>query len=66
MYWRGCAIDNIADSLAEAFKADGITGMLIVGFDGNPEAVQMATVFTNLLSLAGGIVPLFVTVPGLT
>ncbi len=49
-----CANDNIAYGVIEAFKAEGITGVPIVAFDGNPEAVQMvidgallATVFTN-------------------
>lgn len=49
-----CANDNIAYGVLEACKAEGITGMPIVAYDGNPEAVQMvmdgdllATVFTN-------------------
>jgi ribose transport system substrate-binding protein len=49
-----CANDNIAYGVMEALKAEGIEGMPIVAYDGNPEAVQMvmdgkllATVFTN-------------------
>ena len=49
-----CANDNMAYGVVEAFKAEGISGIPIVAFDGNPEAVQMvidgtllATVFTN-------------------
>ena len=49
-----CANDNIAYGVLEALKAEGITGMPVVAYDGNPEAVKMvmdgdllATVFTN-------------------
>lgn len=56
-----CANDNMAYGVIEAFKAEGITGVPITAFDGNPEAVQMvidgtllATVFTNPL-WGGGI-----------
>lgn len=49
-----CANDNIAYGVLEALKAEGIEGMPVVAYDGNPEAVQMvmdgkllATVFTN-------------------
>ncbi len=49
-----CANDNMAYGVIEAFKAEGITGVPITAFDGNPEAVQkvidgelLATVFTN-------------------
>ncbi len=49
-----CANDNIAYGVIEALRAEGIEGMPIVSYDGNPEAVQMvmdgqllATVFTN-------------------
>jgi ribose transport system substrate-binding protein len=49
-----CANDNIAYGVIEALRAEGIEGMPIVAYDGNPEAVQMvldgtllATVFTN-------------------
>lgn len=49
-----CAADNIAYGVIEALLAEGITDMPIIGYDGNPEAVQLvmdgkllATVFTN-------------------
>ncbi|MCY4292880.1 MAG: sugar ABC transporter substrate-binding protein [Roseovarius sp.] len=49
-----CANDNMAYGVIEALKAEGITGMPITAFDGNPEAVDLvmggdllATVFTN-------------------
>jgi len=49
-----CANDNMAYGVIEAFKAEGISGIPITAFDGNPEAVDMvikgdllATVFTN-------------------
>jgi len=56
-----CANDNMAYGVIEAFKAEGITGVPITAFDGNPEAVEMvingellATVFTNPM-WGGGI-----------
>ena len=49
-----CANDNMAYGVIEALKAEGIEGMPITAFDGNPEAVDLvmkgellATVFTN-------------------
>ncbi|MFD1880227.1 sugar ABC transporter substrate-binding protein [Paracoccus pacificus] len=49
-----CANDNMAYGVLEALKAEGITDMPVVAYDGNPEAVQLimdgqllATVFTN-------------------
>ncbi|TPJ78767.1 sugar ABC transporter substrate-binding protein [Mesorhizobium sp. B2-5-13] len=49
-----CANDNIAYGVIEALRAEGIEGMPIVAYDGNPEAVKLvmdgkllATVFTN-------------------
>ncbi|MFT3972061.1 MAG: sugar ABC transporter substrate-binding protein [Amaricoccus sp.] len=49
-----CANDNIAYGVLEALRAEGIEGMPIVAYDGNPEAVKLvmdgkllATVFTN-------------------
>ncbi|WP_028717430.1 sugar ABC transporter substrate-binding protein [Paracoccus sp. J39] len=49
-----CAADNIAYGVIEALRAEGITDMPIVAYDGNPEAVKLvmdgqllATVFTN-------------------
>lgn len=49
-----CANDNMAYGVIEALRAEGITGMPITGFDGNPEAVDLVmrgelltTVFTN-------------------
>ena len=49
-----CANDTIAYGVLEALRAEGIEGMPIVSYDGNPQAVQLvaekqilATVFTN-------------------
>ena len=49
-----CADDNIAYGVIEALRAEGIEDMPIVGYNGNPEAVQLvmdgkmlATVYTN-------------------
>ncbi|MDB4080793.1 sugar ABC transporter substrate-binding protein [Amylibacter sp.] len=49
-----CANDTIAYGALEALRAEGIEGMPIVSYDGNPEAVELvgagkilATVFTN-------------------
>ena len=49
-----CANDTIAYGVLEALRAEGIEGMPVVSYDGNPQAVQLvaerkilATVFTN-------------------
>ncbi len=49
-----CANDTIAYGVLEALRAEGIEGMPIVSYDGNPQAVDLvtqgkilATVFTN-------------------
>jgi len=49
-----CANDTIAYGVLEALRAEGIEGMPVVSFDGNPQAVGLvdsgeilATVFTN-------------------
>ena len=49
-----CANDTIAYGVLEALRAEGIEGMPVVSYDGNPQAVDLvargeilATVFTN-------------------
>ena len=49
-----CANDTISYGVLEALRADGIVDMPVVGYDGNPQAVDLviagelhATVFTN-------------------
>ena len=49
-----CANDTIAYGVLEALRAEGIDGMPVVSYDGNPQAVDLvakgdilATVFTN-------------------
>lgn len=49
-----CANDTIAYGVLEALRAEGIEGMPVVSYDGNPQAVELvsrgeilATVFTN-------------------
>lgn len=49
-----CANDTIAYGVLEALRAEGISGMPVVSYDGNPQAVELvakgeilATVFTN-------------------
>ncbi|MEM0946457.1 MAG: sugar ABC transporter substrate-binding protein [Pseudomonadota bacterium] len=49
-----CANDTIAYGVLEALRAEGMSGMPVVSYDGNPQAVELvakgeilATVFTN-------------------